>query len=619
MIPFLSHVLMILAVVCAALGFLTGVASSRHEHSKWAPLFPAFFNGMLGFVWFSVALLVYAFLMHDFSLRIVFEHVQTNLPWYYKLGAIWAGHEGSIVLWLFVLTLWSAAYRSLSPPSYYKTVCLTVLITIHLALLLYILLASSPFDVITPIVPTEGQDLNPLLQDLGMMFHPPVLYVGYVGFAVPFAMVLAAMITKNNHAIEGGLFEKVVLTAWGFLTVGITLGSFWAYYELGWGGFWFWDPVENASLLPWLVATALVHALQMPHDSRHLSSVYLLTMWAFILSLLGTFLVRSGLLSSVHSFASDPKRGFFILMIVLFFVMVGHYFYFKHQPSKQKSLPSLTSRESFLTLNQIAFVIIASIVFLGTVYPLIIEAMGLGFISVGPQYFNQILLPIGTVVAVLMGMSASSRYRQSLSLKPQMVMMAIALSAFLWPLPFQIWARVGLALFIWVVLQTGYDLSKNAVTIKRVSMHLAHMGFAVFILGIAISQTMGVEQERRLSPGDHFAMAGSSVQLNRFDDVFGPNYEGVRATLWVSTPGHEPMILKPEKRYYTFRGIAISETAIEGNLMRDWYIALGEPLADNASLFRIHYKPWMRLVWLGGLMMAAGMFLRVLRGKHASS
>ncbi len=608
--PAFAQFLMVLAWVCAAQGLAVGIISSRKPGSDVKKIFGIFFDSMLVCIWASVLLLVYAFWRSDFSLYIVFEHVQTYLPWYYRIGALWAGHEGSIVLWLFVLTLWSVVYRLTPLPAHFKTISMTVLISIHLALLSFILLASNPFVRLLPYVPFQGQDLNPLLQDLGMMFHPPILYLGYVGFAIPYAMVLAQMITQDDNARIQKVFRQIILMAWAFLTLGITLGSFWAYYELGWGGFWFWDPVENASLLPWLVATALVHSLQVPSAMRDNSRVFLLTLWVFILSLLGTFLVRSGLLSSVHSFASDPARGFFILFILLFFVCLGHFIYFRYQKTSASHKMIATSRESFLLLNQILFVVIAAIVLLGTLYPLVIEFLGWGFISVGPQYFNQILLPIGAIAAFLMGLSVSSRLRQAIQMKPQVLMGMPALLVLLWPSELSIAAKLGVALFLWVLLHTLYDILKKSISFKRVAMHLSHMGFAVFILGIAISQTEGVEQESALSPGDEVHMAGSILRLKSLNNIAGSNFDGVQALMELQTPENDTIILKPEKRFYTFRNIAISETAIQGNLYRDWYIALGEPLEEEGAWsFRIHYKPMMRLIWLGGLMMAAGMLV----------
>jgi cytochrome c-type biogenesis protein CcmF len=568
---------------------------------------------MLACIWASAALLVYSYLRSDFSLMVVFEHVQTNLPWYYRLGAIWAGHEGSMMLWLVVLTLWSAVFRFVSLPVHFKQVSTTILLSIFVALLAFILLASSPFDRLLPFVPMEGQDLNPLLQDLGMMFHPPILYLGYVGFAVPYAMVLARLISPSDDPRIEAVFKKMVLTAWGFLTIGITLGSFWAYYELGWGGFWFWDPVENASLLPWLVATALVHAMMVPGVKQRGSVVDLLTIWTFVLSLLGTFLVRSGLLSSVHSFASDPARGLFILLMVLLFWGVAHVLYFKHKTTQVQQGAPITSRESFLTLNQIFFIVIAATVFLGTVYPLIVEAMGMGFLSVGPQYFNRIILPIGGLLTVVMGLSVASRFRHGLVFAPQIIMALVALIAAVWPDGLPILARVGVGLFAWVSVQTLRDLYVTRVNMNRVSMHLAHMGFATLVLGIALSQTGGIEKEKVMSPGDTVSIAGSTLTLQRFEDISGPNFEGVKARMHLDTPGEPVIFMQPEKRFYTFREIALSETAIDGNLWRDWYIALGEPLENNAWSFRIQYKPFMRLIWLGGLMMAVGMFVAVAR------
>ncbi|MFI4955855.1 MAG: heme lyase CcmF/NrfE family subunit [Gammaproteobacteria bacterium] len=611
MIPTLSHFLLIMAWLCAAQGLASGIICTRKQNSNASSLLTFFFDAMLGCIWASAALLVYSYLRSDFSLMVVFEHVQTNLPWYYRVGAIWAGHEGSMMLWLVVLTLWSAVFRFVSLPEHFKQVSITMLLTIFVALLAFILLASSPFDRLLPFVPMEGQDLNPLLQDLGMMFHPPLLYLGYVGFAVPYAMVLARLISPSDDVRIEAVFKKVVLTAWGFLTIGITLGSFWAYYELGWGGFWFWDPVENASLLPWLVATALVHAMMMPAAKHRGSMVDLLTIWAFVLSLLGTFLVRSGLLSSVHSFASDPARGLFILLMVLFFWGMAHVLYFKHKTTQPHQGTSVTSRESFLTLNQMFFLVIAATVFLGTIYPLIVEAMGLGFISVGPQYFNRIILPIGGVLTAVMGLSVASRFRHALVFAPQLIMALIALIAAVLPEGLPILARVGIGLFTWVFAQTARDLFVTRLSIKRLSMHMAHMGFATLVLGIALSQTGGVEKENVMSPGDAVSIAGSTITLQRFDEIAGPNFEGVEARMHLDTPGEPVVIMKPEKRFYTFRGIALSETAIDGNLRRDWYIALGEPLENNAWSFRIQYKPFIRLIWLGGLMMALGMFMAV--------
>lgn len=605
MIATLAQVALIMAWLCAIQGFIAGWLTSRYQ--------TRFFDVMLCLIVITMVCMVYAFYTSDFSLAIIFDHVQTQLPWYYRVGALWAGHEGSMMLWLFVLTCWSALYRVVAVPSDVKRITLIILSALFTTLIAYILFASSPFDRVLPWVPLEGQDLNPLLQDMGMMFHPPLLYVGYVGFAVPYAMALAMTITQTRERAVETLFKNLVLGAWAFLTLGITLGSFWAYYELGWGGFWFWDPVENASLMPWLVATALVHAMMQPHAFEHRQGLVLLTIWTFTFSLLGTFLVRSGLLSSVHSFASDPLRGFFILSMVMLFFVVAHVIYFKYPHAREQTRVPVTSRESFLTINQVLFIIMTATVCIGTLYPLFIEAFGMGFLSVGPQYFNNMMLPLGAVAMVCMGLSVGSRFNTALRWRPASVIGVIALSVFAWPLHLPVLATLGLALFVWVSLQSVYDACVQRVTRRRVSMHVAHIGFAVCVLGIALSQTLGIEKEFAMAPGDQVTVADTTITLQSWQDIKGPNFEGAQAQLWLDTPHHGAWIMRPEKRFYTFRNIALSETAIDGTWRRDWYIALGEPLDNHAWSFRIQYKPFMRLIWLGGLMMAIGIGIGITR------
>ena len=598
--------------------------------------------GMTFFVAISFFILIYAFLTHDFSVSYVANHSNTALPWYYRISAVWGGHEGSLLLWVLILSGWTlaVAVKSQSLPLDILGRVLGVLGIICAGFLSFVIFTSSPFERILPRSPLQGADLNPLLQDFGLIIHPPMLYMGYVGFAVAFAFAIAALLSGRMDAAWARWARPWTNIAWAFLTLGIALGSWWAYYELGWGGWWFWDPVENASLLPWLVGTALVHSLAVTEKRGVFKSwTLLLAIFAFSLSLLGTFLVRSGVLTSVHAFATDPERGFYILAMLAISVGGSLLLYaLRAGQVRSESNFSLISRETLLLVNNVILTVIAFTVLLGTLYPLLIDALGMGKMSVGPPYFNALTVPLGALLMVAMGIGAMVRWRQT---DPALLMRRIVgpfvLAVILGIASLQLrggdeadhWTYLGVILAYWVVLCALTDLKARTAN-RSVSlwqslrklpraywgMHLAHLGMAVLAVGIAMVAAFTEHRDLRMAPGDSEQVGRYTFQFEGIREIQGPNFTSDQGVITVLKDGKPYTVMKPEKRLYTARGNVMTEAAIDPGLFRDLYVALGEPLEGGAWAIRLQFKPYVRWLWLGGLLMTLGGFLAAIDKRY---
>jgi len=635
MIPELGEYALILALgfsVILAIVPLYGAASLKTIWMEYAkPLAMAQFTFML----ISFVCLAYAFGQDDFSVQYVANHSNSQLPIQFKLSAVWGGHEGSLLLWALILSGWTLAVSLFSRglPLDMLARVLGVMGIIATGFISFLLWTSSPFLRYLPRYPQDGADLNPLLQDFGLIVHPPLLYMGYVGFSVAFAFAIAALLSGRLDAAWARWSRPWTNIAWAFLGGGITLGSWWAYYELGWGGWWFWDPVENASLMPWLVGTALMHSLAVTEKRGVFKSwTLLLAIFAFSLSLLGTFLVRSGVLTSVHAFASDPERGFFILVLLVLTIGGSLTLYaFKAPNVKSESSFGWLSREMLLLINNVFLMVMAVTVLLGTLYPLLIDALGSGKISVGPPYFNALFVPIMGLLVVSLGFSSVARWRNTSleSVKQQLMLPGIISLAtglifpFLYGDGFNVRVFIGISLSMWIVTTVfrefkGKFRSTVSITdkLKQLSpsyygMMLAHVGVAVTAIGITLVSVYSEERDMRMAPGDTMELADYKFKFLGTKPVKGANFVADQGTLEISLDGESVVTLYPEKRRYNVKKSMMTEASIDPGLFRDLYVALGEPLADGAWAVRVHYKPYVRWLWLGGLLMALGGILTV--------
>jgi cytochrome c-type biogenesis protein CcmF len=589
----------------------------------------------------AFAVLAHAFLTDDFSVTIVAGQSNSELPWFYKFAAVWGGHEGSLLLWVWILSAWCVAVALFSRqlPLDMLARVLSVMGAIAVGFLLFMLLTSNPFGRSLPNPPLEGSDLNPLLQDPGMVIHPPMLYFGYVGFSVAFAFAIAALWSGKLDAAWARWSRPWSIVAWLFLSVGITLGSWWAYSVLGWGGWWFWDPVENASFMPWLVGTALIHSLAVT-DKRGVfkSWTVLLAIFAFSLSLLGTFLVRSGVLTSVHSFAADPTRGIFILAFLGIVIGGSLTLYALRAPAVvNKSDYSWFSREIFLLSNNILLLVAALSVLSGTLFPLVVDSLHLGKYSVGPPYFNAIFVPLMSILLVFMGVGPSNNWKRNRAsevcrrLVPALV--ASLLVGLLFPFAYRGQFHWGVVLTVclaaWVVFSTlvdvrhkirhaeGWRIGVLRLTPAYYGMLIAHLGFAVSVTGVGLTSAYTEERDLRLAIGEHTQLAGYDFLFAGTESARGPNYVAERGLIVVARDGKPLAELHPEKRRYNARrDQMMTEAAIDVGLFRDIYVALGEPLENGAWAVRLHYKPFVRWIWLGGLLMALGGAVTVSDGRY---
>ncbi len=629
MIPELGHLALIVALfVAVVLGVLPLAGVLLRNSRLMALARPAAF-AQFAAVAFSYACLLQAFLNNDFSVRYVAEHSNTLLPTFYKVAAVWGGHEGSMLLWVLILTVWTVGVAIFSRrlPDDMVTTVLSVMGLIGIGFLAFLLFASNPFERLLPAV-GEGRDLNPLLQDPGMAFHPPMLYMGYVGFSVAFAFSIAALISGKLDAAWARWSRPWTTVAWVFLTLGIALGSWWAYYELGWGGWWFWDPVENASFMPWLVGTALIHSLAVTEKRGCFKNwTVMLAIMAFSLSLLGTFLVRSGVLTSVHAFATDPKRGIFVLMFLA--IVVGASLLLFAWRAPKVGLGGafhMFSRESLLLVNNVLLTVAGAAVLIGTLYPLFLDALDLGKISVGAPYFESIFVPLMAPMVLLMGLAPFARWKAaSRSDFPltlwvgAFVSLAAAIAVPMIMGHWSILAAFGVFLGTWAITASllvlwaragslgGAGLSRLAgMTLAQWGMVTAHVGVGVFILGITFVKAYESNSDVKMSVGDTTTVGGYVFAFRGINEVKGPNYIAARARIEVSRNGRIDRLMEPEKRIYTVQRMPMTEAAIDTGLFRDLYVSLGEPVDQDTWIVRVQHKPLVDWIWWGCLLMALG-------------
>ena len=629
MIAELGHFALIIALTMALLQSVVPMFGSFRGYNSWMQLGSSLSFGQLFFVAISFACLTTAFLNDDFSLKYVSQNSNTALPDHYKISAVWAAHEGSLLLWALILAAWTAAVALFSRalPLVLRARILSILGAISVGFALFLLYTSNPFERLLPMAPVEGADLNPLLQDIGLIIHPPLLYMGYVGFAVPFAFAIAALIGGQFDSAWARWSRPWINLAWVFLTLGITLGSWWAYYELGWGGWWFWDPVENASLMPWLVGTALMHSVSASEKRGVFRSwTLLLAIFAFSLSLLGTFLVRSGILTSVHAFASDPERGVFMLMFLALVVGGSLMLFALRGPAMQKvAAYSGWSREVMLLINNVILVSSMVMILIGTLYPLVADVLELGKISVGPPYFNFFFVPLTFGLVVALGIAVFTKWKTTelrliLGEIPVPLLIAIIAAGVL---PFYLTndysysITAGLTLFmtLWLIATIAKDLiEKIGINIRRIAklsysylgMQLAHTGLAICILGVGLSSAYDQTRELRMAPGDNASVAGYEFNFSGVNPVAGPNYNAFQAQIKVTKDRYLVANLFPEKRHYNAGGQVMTEAAIDPGLTRDIYVSLGEPLGDGAWALSLQVKPFVRCIWLGAILIAIG-------------
>jgi cytochrome c-type biogenesis protein CcmF len=614
----IGHFALILALTFACLQVIVPSFGLIKGDATLAQLSRPLLWGQFFWILISFAILMHAFVVDDFSVKYVASNSNTDLPSIFKMSAVWGAHEGSLLLWGLILALWSVAVSVFSKrlPSEVLNHILIILGLISIGFLLFLLLTSNPFERLD-MVPLQGRELNPLLQDFGLIIHPPMLYMGYVGLAVPFAFVLSSLIRGQLDSTWLRWSRPWTLIAWAFLTFGITLGSWWAYYELGWGGWWFWDPVENASFMPWLVATALVHSLSVSEKRGAFKHwTVLLAIAGFSLSLLGTFLVRSGILTSVHSFASDPARGLFILIFLMIVIggSLGLYAWRATQMRSQHTF-SWLSKESGLLINNILLVSAMLSVFLGTLYPLLLDSLGLGKISVGAPYFDAVFVPIMIPAVLAMVIAPFLRWKKDSFSRLTSLLKSVWLGvAILFLGSFFIvengFVLLSVFLFIWIVLHSLTLLITRIRQTGRpnlgfVGMILAHIGIAVFLLGATVTTQLGVEKDIKMDVGQLVNIKGYEFEFKGAQNFSEQNYKGSKGEIEVSFGGQLIANLQPEKRQYV-TGMPMTEAAIAPSLYRDIYVALGEPLEGDAWSLRIYYKPLIRWIWLGGLLISLG-------------
>ncbi|REL36720.1 heme lyase CcmF/NrfE family subunit [Thalassotalea euphylliae] len=643
MIPELGHFSLIIAMafaMCLSVVPLIGVYANQPKLAAYAK--PLTF-GMFIFTAISIFILGYSFVVDDFSVRYIASHSNSLLPYYFKISAVWGGHEGSLLLWVFSLTAWTmavAVYSKNIEQAFIARV-LAVMGMIAVGFMAFTLLTSNPFERLWPNVPMEGRDLNPLLQDIGLILHPPMLYLGYVGFSVAFAFAVAALMSGKMDAAWARWSRPWTVGAWIFLTLGIALGSWWAYYELGWGGWWFWDPVENASFMPWLVGTALIHSLAVTEKRGTFRNwTVLLAIFAFSLSLLGTFIVRSGVITSVHSFAADPTRGAFILLLLAIAVGSSLTLYaFRASNVQSFSRFSFYSRETALLAANVILVTSAVTVMLGTLYPLFIDAMGLGKISVGPPYFNAVFVPMMCLLFVVMGIGPLIRWKKAKQgelrkqLNPITVLSVLVGLAFpfVYAGSFNWLVSLGIGLAMWVacvVIKEAINQKQKTgkLTLSQLGMTLAHFGIAVTIVGVTLVSVYETETNVRMVAGEKVTIDGYTIAFIGIKPVKGPNYSAEQGQLEVYQGDDFVALLQPERRTYLVQTMGMTEAAIDPGLTRDVYLALGDPLGDGAWAIRVHIKPFVRWIWLGAIFMGLGGFVAMMdkryrqrRKQHATS
>lgn len=629
MIPEIGHFALIMALVMAAVQAVLPLAGAARGISPWMRIARPAAQGQFAYVLIAYLCLTWAFISHDFSVLYVASHSNSALPWYYRIAAVWGGHEGSLLLWMLMLTGWTFAVSVFSRrlPDEMVSRVLGVLGLVSVGFMLFILITSNPFERLLPAA-LDGRDLNPLLQDPGLIFHPPLLYMGYVGFSVAFAFAIAALLSGRLDAAWARWSRPWTTAAWIFLTLGIALGSWWAYYELGWGGWWFWDPVENASFMPWLVGTALIHSLAVTEKRGVFRSwTVLLAILAFSLSLLGTFLVRSGVLTSVHAFATDPSRGLFILAL-LAVVVGGSLLLFALRAPKVKSEGKfgVFSRESLLLSNNVLLVVAMGTVLLGTLYPLLLDALDLGKISVGPPYFDSVFVPLMVPLVFLMGLAPVARWKKAelpeIAVRLRWAFATAVAVAVLLPFVLGKWTpmiALGFLLAAWVTATIVHSIARRVRRAREAGtapfagasrsywgMQLAHFGIAVFIVGVTMVNGFEVERDTRMEVGDVVTVGGFDFRFEGVVNRDGPNFQAARGYVRVLKDGREVTLMHPEKRIYTVQTMPMTEAAIHTTPLRDLYVSLGEPVGNGAWSVRVYYKPFVVWIWGGCVLMALG-------------
>ena len=635
MIPEIGHFALIIALFLAlCLGVLPIIGAARDNAVLSGTARPLAYGQ---FVLLAVAFLclTYAFVVDDFSVLYVAQHSNSQLPVIYKMSAVWGGHEGSLLLWAFLLGAWILAVAMFSRhlPGEMVARVLGVMGLVSVGFLLFMLLTSNPFDRLLPAA-ADGRDLNPLLQDPGLVIHPPMLYMGYVGFSVAFAFAIAALLGGRMDATWARWSRPWTTVAWVFMTAGISIGSWWAYYELGWGGWWFWDPVENASFMPWLIGTALIHSLAVTEKRGAFKSwTVLLAIAAFSLSLLGTFLVRSGVLTSVHSFAADPKRGIFILSFLVIVIGASLLLFAWRAPKIGLGGKfDLLSREALLLSNNVLLSVATASVFIGTLYPLFMDALGFGKLSVGPPYFEAVFVPLIVPMVLMMGLGPLARWKKfsapELAKRVRWAFASAVLIALLLPLTMGQWTAMialGLLLAFWIITTMILSLHERlgghgnfmqrarGQSLSYYGMQLAHLGVAIFIIGVTLVSGYETERDVRMDVGDTLQAGGYEFRFNGATDVEGPNYVAAKGRVSVSKNGKLVTELFPEKRQYNASGMPMTEAAISPGLLGDLYVSLGEPIPDSAGAWavRVYIKPFVDWIWAGTFLMGLGGVLAV--------
>ena len=633
MIPELGHFAIIIALLVAGVQAFFSLAGAATGNRPWMNVARPAAHAQFVLVVLAFVCLAVSFLNNDFSVLNVASNSNSALPWFYRIAATWGSHEGSLLLWVLMLSGWMSAVALFSRhvPTDMVARILGIMALVAVGFFLFMLLTSNPFDRLLPPA-VDGRDLNPLLQDPGMVIHPPMLYMGYVGFSVVFAFAVAALLSGRLDSAWARWSRPWTTVAWAFLTIGIALGSWWAYYELGWGGWWFWDPVENASFMPWLTGTALMHSLAVTEKRGGFKSwTVLLAIVTFSLSLLGTFLVRSGVLTSVHAFATDPARGVFILGFLVFVVGTSLALFAWRAPRVGLGGQfNLISREGALLSNNVLLMVAAASVLLGTLYPLFLDALGLGKISVGPPYFDAVFVPLMAPAMFLMGVGPMARWKQAslpdLAARLKWAFAVALVSAAVLPLTMGKWTPMiafGLLLAVWIMASCAVNLRERITQLaanggghpvsylKKLprgyyGMLLAHFGVAVFIVGVTMVNGYETEKDVRMTPGSTVSIGGYVIRLDGFEDVDGPNYTGVRGILTVLKDGRQRDVMFPEKRFYNVQQMPMTEAAIDTGFTRDLYISLGEAVDGGAWIVRVYHKPFVDWIWGGAFLMALG-------------
>ncbi len=630
MIPELGQVALVVALCLALAQGTLPLLGAANGNAAWIALARPAARGQFLCIAFAFGCLGWSFISNDFSVLNVATNSNSNLPLHYRIAATWGSHEGSLLLWTLMLTGWGVAVSIFSRrlPDEMVARVLAVMGLVGVGFLAFMLFTSNPFDRLLPAA-ADGRDLNPLLQDAGMVIHPPMLYMGYVGFSVVFAFAVAALISGRLDAAWARWSRPWATVAWLFLTLGIALGSFWAYYELGWGGWWFWDPVENASFMPWLVGTALIHSLAITEKRGAFRSwTVLLAIGTFSLSLLGTFLVRSGVLTSVHAFATDPKRGVFILAFLVIVIGTSLALYAWRAPRIGLGGNfGLVSRESALLTNNVLLAAACGAVMLGTLYPLALDALGLGKISVGPPYFETVFVPLMAPALLLMGIGPLLRWKAAplpeLAVRLRWAAGTSVLAAIVVPFMMGRWSLLtafGLLLAAWIISTSVFGLwqrlrnSGETGLLQRLrgpsssfyGMHVAHLGIAVFVIGVTLVNGYQSETDVKMSINDTTTLAGHEFRFGGAREIKGPNYIAARGTIEVRRDDRNVATLHPEKRIYTVQNMPMTEAAINRGITRDLYVAMGEELSPDTWIVRIWYKPFVNWIWIGCVIMALG-------------